>query len=639
MEKQKELEGLLLHLNTCYREGEPKVSDAEYDSMCERLKIEFPESELLKKAVLETSSVDRMQELPYPMFSLDKIKTVEEFEKWLISCDYKEWETLVVTPKLDGISILKDSLNQRAWTRGNGVEGQIATSHYKHTRSSTYKDHSCSWNYVYGEAIISRANFDKLKSTPIDGREYKVARNAVAGMFNSPIAPKEALSFVDFIPCGLDREDWSKMNQLVEMRGVYGKDLPCESFFFDDVPDFSEVLDWFTELYEKWSIEYCIDGLVIDFDSAQKRMLLGRGSNNNPRYSIAFKSDTWQTVRITTVQGIELNVGKDGNVAPVILIDPVEIGGATISRVTGNNMKYVLSQRIAKGSVIEMTRSGEVIAKHLKTLSFEDGVDKRMVSDIICPTCGIELVWDATQTEMVCRASYCPGRILSSIVHFFTTMEFEDFGRPTIEKLFVNGYTSVGRIFNITLQELLLIEGFGHKSATNLINQLEKLKREGASAARLMTALNVFQGKIAEKTCQSILDGVSEEVLNEIKNFQMVLEEDLIDVPGIGWKTASEFKMGLRLYSHVSSFHVPISKWNNPKIEAATNQLSVCFTGVRDKALEAQLTEGGHKIVSGVSRSTTHLVVKDLGTGSSKSKKAKELNVPIVTLEEFKKLL
>lgn len=629
---QKELEEKIVEANRLYREGNPIMSDKEYDSMKESLEKYFPDSDILKKSIVEESiKGDRMEKLPYPMFSLEKVKTVDEIVRWIKDVwELSSNDRIVITPKYDGISLLVDETTNDCWTRGDGTEGQNSRDHYR------YVNHGNPMNkkgcFTFGEAIIPISMF--LKNVKPLG--YKSARNAVAGAFNADDFNAQVLGNTAYIRYGIMDSDRDKSMQLAELYNDY--DPYATQYWVTSAGVFDDektALTYLNDLFESIKNFKC-DGLVIEVDNKKKRDDLGRLPNGNPRYAIAYKNPDWQERYTTKVQKIEWSISKDGKSKPVIVFDPVEFDGATVSRCTGYNAKYITDNHISPKAYIVVSRSGDVIPKHLGTVSYSVELFREMCDGMmICPSCGEPLKWDETLTDIVCINPDCKEKKIKQITYFFATLETEEMQEATIRKFYEGGLDSVGKIVNASEKELSQIGGIGAKLSKKLRGQFDKYADNGVSFAKILTAYNVFGGVIGEKTCQMIFDSLSDEDIDTIFKEGKTPMESLLAVPGVAETTAKIFNNGIGLFFYIiGSSPFPISYVKNNTV-LADNPESVCFTGFRNKEWEERLSKEGHKVVSGVSKNTTILVTKDKESSSSKVKKAKELSVLILTPEEF----
>lgn len=626
-----ELRNEILRLNSLYRQGKPEVSDVEYDSLVEQLRAISPDDDFFKSGVAEKAT-DRMQKLPLPMFSLEKIKTFMEFVVWADRMARAGCKTLVITPKYDGISLLVSELPQAAWTRGDGVQGQRSDAHFSRMKNGEVGQPL--FEYTWGEAICSKKDFESVKG------EYKNARNMVAGLFNSPMgANTEQIGAVTFVRYGIDSDE-NKSVQLNYLKNRYRYTTPyklvqIENFLMYNKNDVLDILD---ELYRKWKLEYQIDGLVIEVNESSVRKKLGRKSNGNPDYAIAFKREAWLQSYTTTVEKVEWNVSKDGCLCPVVCVKPVEMEGATVSKVTGYNAKYILDNHIAGGSTIDIIRSGDVIPKHIRTLGYSPETCSKEFPTV-CPCCGKPVQWDTTHTELVCMNKDCRRQVISRMVYFFRTMGCEGFDEPIVRRLYDAGMTNIQLV--VTSRSLAFMHALGENKGLAVYNEIQNRVRNTKNpVARLMTAYNVFEGVLAEKTAQNIIDG-SEAVqylldVNEPigdKDILAVVREELCSISGVGAVTADTFIKGMdRFLSMKCPYPYYVC---TPKKILADNCMYVCMTGFRDKALENELIRQGHEVLSGVTAKCTVLVVADLNSTSSKMQKAQKMGIRIVDRKTF----
>lgn len=614
MKEQRELEKQIKEANKFYRAGNPIMEDQGYDALIDLLKQNYPDSKLFKVSILEKAE-SRKVKLPVPMFSLEKKKSVEEINGWLEGLGIDDDVLLIITPKYDGCSGCYDHGTKKGYTRGDGVEGQNITEHFSHLL-----DYECNHtpHIAVGEIIMKRSVFERRYKG-----KYKTARNMVAGVLNREEVDPQVLEDIDFVQYGVGDGLGDKLLQI-------DSDVPYFAVRRSGITQ--QLLD---DLYKEWSVDYVIDGLVIDINSGDLRKNFGRLPNNNPAYAVAYKNPAWLSNYTTTVLDIEFNISKQGKLKPVIIIEPVDIDGVIVSRVTGYNAKYLLDNNIAKDSEIEIVRSGEVIPKHTKTLFYNsEEVFELMDSLVECPVCGGLVKWDATNTELVCVNQKCEGRLLSKLEHFFSTIGVEDFARPSIEQLYKQGYTTIESILKIRKTDLCNIEGWGETSATNLLNQFDKLKNEGVCLAKKLHALDLFDGVLGEKTIQLILDNLG---------MELPTVSVLCGIKGVAETTAKAFMTGFNMYTLLGHHHLPIRTTyvETPKKEAVGDSckgMKVCFTGVRSQQAEDLITSNSGEVVSGVSKTTTHLIVKDMSDDvlkSGKAVKAKSLEIEIISLEDF----
>jgi len=634
MTEQENLELQIRTYDANYRAGTPICTDEAYDRLVEELAQKFPDSVLLKKSVIEQKQKEsRKQKLPLPMYSLNKVKSLDEIKQWLKSNNISDDELLVITPKYDGISLVVNESEDKAWTRGDGEVGQTSDDHFM-----KMNDKHCGVDlFSFGEAIMSKSNFQKHKE------KYANARNMVAGLFNRD-EPVEELNDVDYIRYGSDQEKYDKNTQLLFLNRMNEVSVPFYQLRLKNITE--EMLN---SIYREWSQDYNIDGLVIDINSAQIRSQLGREENMNPKYARAYKNPEWSSSAEVRVTGITWQVSKQGKLKPVINIEPTEVSGVTIENVTGYNAAYIFDNNIAEDSIIKIIRSGDVIPKHIETVSF-DGYECTLLQDEVstCPCCLQPTKWDETMTELICTNPECEDKQIAKLVHFFCTLEIEDFGEPSVRSFYLSGFKTIEAILNMKQIDIINIEGFGVKSSVKLLSQFAKLKNEGVPLAKLLHSFDVFEGMIGEKTVQKVFDEIEENIEDILRDLSDLMPlrfytEELLKIDGIAEKTAMIFQKGISYYYNFCDKIVKISYIKSPKEEITGDKLKgekICFTGCRpSKEMEKKIQQEGGQVVSGVSKNTTMLVVKDLSEStlsSNKALNAKKLGIKIV---EFKKLL
>lgn len=648
--KLAELRNELFRLNDLYRAGNPEVSDVEYDALVEQLRKQNPDDEFFTRGIVEKAT-DRMEPLPLPMYSLEKVKAYKELKKWLNKMFEAGAREVCITPKFDGISLLVDEHTERAWTRGDGVEGQRSDIHYHSLADNDHCDLEFSKPYyTWGEAIFRRTDFDTVKE---NGAEYKNARNAVAGLFNSPEGSNPLLQYVSYVRYGSDLK-MNKGEQLATMKQQGFEVAPNFGMYIDEILDTVESPEddeeytdadmekEFDAWFEDWNRTWNCDGLVFEVDEYEVRERLGRLPNGNPAYAIAFKKPEWVPGYLTTVKDIEANISKDGVWCPVIVVEPVEMDGATVERVTGYNAQYIVNHHIHPGAEIEITRSGQVIPKHIRTVSWSDSALDEWFSNrgVICPFCGRVMNWDENSVNLVCHNKFCKQRRISEIVYFFKTMGVEGFSEPTIRTLYDRGYTTLDKVLGATIPALQEI--FGKVRGMNVFSAISKSIQEQQPLSRIMTALNVFGGKIAESIAHKIICETGDPRMYAASRPYEQAVSELLQIEGVGELFIDAFLEGCKRYDDYRRenpefpYEVVVDHKEEP-VQAAENQLVVCMTGFRDKWLEQWLEEHGHKVVNGITRDCNVLVVADPSSQSSKSQKAREKGIRIVDRETFNK--
>ena len=637
-QKVAELLKIIKQHNKSYRNGRPEVTDAVYDREVEMLRELDPDNSWFHRLEPAEVRARRKSTLPIPMKSLNKVKDIADFKGWLRNAGVNNGDEIVIMPKFDGLSLLCNEETGEAWSRGGSEnEGQDCTKHLK----AACARHSNYWPFTYGEFVFSVKGWETTfsgKINPETGTKYKSPRNTAAGLLNRD-EPSDDLRYVEFYRYGTDPDTvglYEKFDDLLA-------DL-CESFSqkklykvcrADDVKE-----EMFNELFKEWRKEYYIDGLVIYVNKLKRWESLGRAkTSGNPNYAIAYKSPDFTDAFDTCVKGIDWKVSKSGALKPVVSIDTVDTGDCQMDSPTGYNAKWIKDMKIAKGARVLVTRSGGVIPKILETIkpaSFNDIAALWNEMDN-CPHCGAPTAWSGTGVELCCTNPMCPGIRLAKIVFFYLTCGAENIGEETLSRLFNAGYNSINAMLNITFNQLLEIEGFGEGMA-NVIIDNNKMIRAGIPLPTLMHASDQFPGIGAIKAKQ-ILDSLDGKVEDALYNGEPVSEllppeEEIANMPVTlqnFWNNLTKFQRFVELNGLVIRRATVVTVNKNGKYK----DMAVCFSGVRNPELEIAIIKGGGKIASGVSKKTTHLVVKDKSANSAKILKSKELGITILTMDEF----
>lgn len=648
------LETIQTH-NEAYRSGSPLVSDAEYDREVAELRELDPDNPWFKHIEPVAVNKGRKVKLPIPMKSLNKVKSLSDLKQWASSLALLPTAKLVVMPKYDGVSWLHDEKRNKTYSRGGAEnEGQDCSSHFIKGGFDRGNDSNMfPADYTFGELVFSRHNWVSSmagRNSDATGEPYRSPRNTVAGFINRDEAPED-IRYASFVRYGVDEyslSNWDTFADLLEDMSIeYAQMMNTPNgmkypFFTTTLQELTEEL--LTGLFNAWQHEFYIDGLVIYIDDLALWKIIGRQqTTGNPLYAIAYKHPNFTESFETTVKGVDWKISKAGALKPVVNIEAVDTGDCTMENPTGYNARYIFDNGIGAGAKIVVTRSGGVIPKILNVIE-EAPVEVMMQQrdDLLyCPDCGQPTTWNESSAELICTNPDCPGIQLAKIIHFYTTLDAEQMGEETIAKMFRAGYNTLRRILDITFEELMLIDGFGESIANTIIDTNKRI-REGVEITKLMHASDCFQG-IGQIKAKSILLDLSESDRLAIVNGVVHTEDGFDQTPQFLKlkKTIQSFLKGLiPFYNFVATNKLKFLPMEEPVKPVGDKYagMKVCFTGIRDKELEQAIIAQGGEVVGGVSKKTTHLIVADLASISSKMTKAKELNIPIFTVESFKAL-
>lgn len=619
--KNSNVEDLVFKLkryNQFYRKGKPLISDKEFDLLEDELRSIDPDNEYFEEIGIKPTSGKKVK-LPIGMYSLNKVKTIEELKKWCKSKDISDDDLLVITPKFDGASLFQDNDRGIVTTRGDGFEGNDVTYNFSLT-----KEEEKVGKYCAGEIMIPKKVFEEKYSKEVGG-EYKNSRNMVASLFNPDTKnfDKEKLQDAVFIRYILgDNLIASKTAQLDLLNTVNKIKVKYKVVKIKDL-----TTEYLRELYFTWNKEIDIDGLVIEINDSAKRINTPAEKNNNPGYAVAYKGN-FESVKETFIRSIKWQTSKDGFLTPVADIEPVNLDGVTISNVALYNARFVKDNELGVLARIVIKRSGGVIPKLVSVK------DKALVVDIPKQIDGVRTVWDDNEVEL-CLMKRTDKWNIQELVHFFRVLDIEEFGEPTIVSFYNAGLKTIRDILEAKITDLVKIEGFGKKKAEHLLKEFKEKIFCGVHMHSLMDASNCFSG-LGSKTLKLILDNI-DDVEGHLD------PEALEEIDGIGPEKAKSFVDGIDLFDRwlINVDHI-ISFIQDEKEEVVINSvclkdISICFTGFRDDELEKNIIKNSGNIVSGVNKKTNILLVKEKGSGSSKEIKAEELGISIYTKDEFLK--
>src|SRR6056297_1084950 len=655
-----------------YIEGRPSVTDREYDRLSDRLyelESQFPD---LKKPDSPTQRVGSDLTETFPevehtlhVLSLDKAYSAKEVADWIGRTTERSEHSLsfVVEEKIDGVSIVlyyEGGLLVRAVTRGNGFVGNDITANVKTIRTVPLRLPENLDVAVRGEIYLPKNRFEELNHTM--ETPYANPRNLAAGTLR-----RIKSSEVSRIPLNIfayegyfSQQQLSHLEVLEELKalkfrvssriGIFSNRLDPDTMKkqypdwrfgrFDNLPEY---IDKATA--ERDSLEYEIDGLVVKVNELQVREELGY-TGHHPRWAIAFKFESPQGT--TTIKTIEVQVGRTGRITPVARVEPVQIGGSTISNVTLHNQAYIEMLEIAEGDQVTVSRRGDVIP------AVEKVVQKNEVGNPVwqipgkCPSCGSKL--EEYGAHHFCRNNQCPDQVRGRI-HFFigrNQMDIENLGPETAELLIEEGFVQdLPDLYRFDFERLKGYPGFGEKKIVAIKAGLEKSLSRPFSV--VLPSLGIPE--VGPNVTELLIRAGYTSIDKITRSAEEGDSEKLVEIKGIGEKTAAtiieEFsrpevqrrieelkKVGLQ-FETSGEDRTGTGEDSIPPLFAGENW---CVTGSfdrfnpRSKAME-YVKAGGGRTSSQVSGSTTHLLAGS--GGGSKLQKAQQLEVEIVSEEEF----
>jgi DNA ligase (NAD+) len=653
-------EKLRYHEYRYYVLDEPEISDAAYDRLMERLKdLEKAHPEL----VTADSPTVRVGGAPREgfttvrharaMLSLDNAFSYDALREWdrrVREGSGKEKIEYIAEHKFDGLSIslqFEDGVLTRGVTRGDGTTGEEVTPNVKTIRSvplrvdaAVLKKAKLPADFeVRGEVMMTRKAFEALnrQQERIGGKIFVNPRNSAAGavrVLDPTITASRKLDFFAYyllvdgkVPFAKHSESLEALKQLrfrasddwKLCNGIQAVIAYCE--------------DWDAK---REKLPYEIDGVVIKVNATAIQNELGYTAKA-PRWAIAFKYPARQET--TVVNDILVNVGRTGALTPVAILEPVQVGGVTVSRSTLHNMDEIERLGVQIGDTVLIERAGEVIPHVLKVVK-EGKARKPFRMPKNCPECGSAIHHAEGEVAYRCVNAACPAKRKESTLHFAGrhAMDIDGLGEKIVDQLVDKGMVKdVADLYALEEQEVAALERMAEKSAQNLLEEIEASKKN--SLARLIYALGIqFVG---ERTGQLLAEHFS-----SLEELATAKEEELEQVPEVGPKVAASI---VEFFSEPANRQLVKKLWKAGVRPTAEKRVvksdkfagkSFVFTGTlanrtREEA-EAIVVEHGGKVSSSVSKKTNYVVV---GTDpGSKYDKAKELGVTILSEGEFEKL-
>jgi DNA 3'-phosphatase len=612
------------------------LKDDIYDLIKDFVRTKDPKNKYFKRI---GADVKNKVVLPYYMGSLNKIKdSEEEIAKYQVKYPGNQYR---ISDKLDGVScmLVYTPGKIKMYTRGNGTEGQDIShllSYVNDIIPPFYGDDIKIFGLdnteiaVRGELIISKVNWDELGTM---GKQGANPRNTVSGAINSDILNKDILSRIDFVAYSLVHP--KLIDGIDKVKNLGFNTVHSVGARFMTLANLSKVLEKRRE-----DSDYVIDGIVIEDISRYHESEKGK----NPDHAFAFKSiHTLEQVEVI-VSKVEWNVSKDMYMKPTVMFNEIDLDGVKIKQATGFNAQYITKNVVGPGSRIIIIRSGNVIPHIHSVLSPSANGSPSMPG-----VEGVNYKWNDTHVDIIMinkDGDKNRDFDIKNILYFMKTANIENMGPGNIAKIYDAGFDDIKKIANITKADLLTVDGFKEKTATNIINALAEIKN--IDCLLLMDASNIMGRGFSYKKIKLITDRYPSILLHDKKNRKMTAEltaSDLMNVDGIAEISANLFIANLpKFYEFYDNLGIKckgeqsvaspngVDTANKPSTIQNTNILgkSFVFTGFRDKDLEAYITRMGGFVKTSVSKNTDYLVVADLNDNSGKVDKARSLGVHII---------
>ena len=627
----KELEEVIEYAaDKYYNTSNPVIPDSLYDILIDFLTIKEPKSKVLKNIGAKIKSKNKVK-LDYWLGSMDKIKPPSnQLSIWMKK--YKPPYNL--SDKLDGISALLIYNNEtiKMFTRGTASEGMDISHLIKYLKIPEYEivNNYCKKNKIKGdqnliafrgELIIKDDIFNKNWS-----KKLKNGRNSVSGLVNSKNINPELAIDTNLVIYEVVDPFYSIDKQLniindIGFKTVFNKNIEHE-LSYDFLSDYLNK--------RRTNSEYNIDGIIVTNIGNHDRNIDG-----NPEYAFAYKDILQDQIAKTTVESIEWNISKDGYIKPTLLLKSVSIGGVEIKRATGNNAKFIVDNILGPDAIIEIIRSGDVIPKVQKVIKIASSEKPDLPKG--------KWHWNETHVDIIIDNTDNNDMLIKNIYFFFSTLNTKGLGEQNVRKLVDSGLDSILKIINASKDDFLKVEGFGEKSADNLVKSINDAL-DNVSLSKIMTASNKVGHGIAEERIKQVLL-IYPNLLTDYKKWDK--EEFINNLKQInGWETkistlfVSNFEDFIKFFNSIKKYiKLEVVK---KKIKGTFTDTTIVLTGFRDKELQNQIELQGGKISASISKNTDYLVVKDqsmIDDQTDKITKALDLGIKIITKDKLIKML
>lgn len=633
----------------------PTITDQEYDDYYnELLSIEekYPE---LKREDSPTNRVggavlDKFEKVTHdhPMLSFDDIFNEEEiilFDERIKKVVSTAHYTL--EPKMDGLSgslIYKKGVLVRGATRGDGVTGEDITTNIKTIKSVPLRLTEDIDIEVRGEIYMSKKSFLEANREKVKNGEKEFAnpRNAAAGsirQLDSKVAAKRNLDFMAyFIP---NPEDYGIKTQKESLEFLRKLGFVTNYKLNGYAKNVKDITNYIYSLSEKRdNLPFEIDGVVLKVDNLEDEKRLGFTSRV-PRWGIAYKFPAKEV--LTTLKEIKFTVGRTGKITPNAIFSPVHVSGSLVSKATLHNSDYCIDKDVRVGDTISIRKAGDVIPEVVEVKldrRKEDSVPFKMIEN--CPMCNSVLV--RKDANHYCKNEHCPSRKIESLIHFSSrdAMYIEGFGESIVEDFYNLGYLkNIDDFYTLDKykDELMLLEGFGEKSISKLLESASNSKKN--SLERLLFGLGIrYVGKKTAKILSKYyktMDNLIKADFDELKSIN-----DIGDVIAKSIVDYFSDEKNINLINRLKDLNLNMRylgeevNTSNENINGKTFVITGTLSRPRDEIKEEIEGLGGN-VTGSVTKKTDYVIAGE--KAGSKLTKANELGISVLTEEEYNNML
>lgn len=620
-----------------YNSDQPIMSDYEFDCKLDELKRWEEETGIvLSNSPTQNVGYDVMSKLEksthsHPMLSLDKTKSIDDLVK------FSNGRDCVISLKMDGLTVLNTYENgtlQKSETRGNGEIGEIITHNAKVFDNFPINIPFDRKFEIEGEAIITKNDFERINTNG----EYKTCRNLASGsvrQLDSKIAKDRHVHFVAWkVPFGL-----TTYTEGFRIAKDYGFEVVPYVTYNSNTDNINEKIEQLKTIAEEKS--YPIDGLVISYNNVEYGKSLGM-TGHHPKHSLAFKF--YDEESVSTLKDIEWSMGKTGNLTPVAIFEPIEIDNTTVERASLHNVSILKGLQLGIGDEITVIKSNQIIPQIKENLTRSNTCE----IPSICPYCGqpTKIVKENDSEVLMCTNDDCKGRLLGKLSHAASrnALNIEGLSESTIEKFIELGWlNSIKDIYHLVNHEkqMKILEGFGTKSVKKLLESVDKSRN--TNLQRFLYSLSIpLLGKSASMMISQAVDYSFSDFMKIMNTIGASYFEN---IPGIGQAIINSLDTYFaKYYSNILNlskefmFEIPKSAIKE-QLNVLDGKLFVITGSVNHydnrNELKADIEAHGGKVVGSISSKTNYLINNDINSTSSKNTKAKSLNIPIISEEDF----
>lgn len=644
---------LIYHNHKYYVDDSPEISDFEFDEKLrelEQLEEQYPQYKRFDSPTTKVGGEAVSGFTPVvhavPMQSLQKAFSKEE----ILDFDRRVKDIIqnpeyVVEQKIDGLSVSIEYVNgefSRGSTRGDGITGEDVSENIKTIRSVPLRlKDNIPFLEVRGEVFLSHNNFNKINALMENTEQPLFAnpRNAAAGslrQLDPKIAAKRGLDIFIF---NIQQIEGVEINNHIDglkfLKEQGFKTILDKTVYKTIEQAYDRVLQIGNE---RGNLYFDIDGAVIKVNDFEQRALLGTTSKF-PKWAIAYKFPAEQ--QKTVIRDIKVQIGRTGVLTPLAILDTVLIAGSNVSRATLHNMDFIREKDIRIGDTAIIQKAGDIIPAVVEVIKENrTGSETEFRMPEICPECGAPVIREEGEAAYRCTGINCPAQRLRHIIHFVSrpAMDIDGLGPSIIEQMISKGLIeNAADLYYLDITDIADMDKMGEKSASNLINALEKSKTN--PLFRLINALGIRH--IGEKAAKLIA-----KKYKTIENLSLASAEDLTSIDEVGEKMAhsiaeyfslDENKKFLERLKNAGVNCVDDSQDNDNDIFSGK---TFVLTGTLEKYKRSEasmiIEKLGGKTSSSVSKKTDYVLAgKEAG---SKLDKALKLGVTVISEDEFDKM-